>query len=148
MSQVYGDFELKDRVYLHDCVVDPAPLHFNGEINPRKETVSFTHLFDSHSVLWQWDVSISLWMGGWEITELPWEEHFVLCACEQKLNKSNTICFCVNLLIANLSEADPGFYRGCANPNRGAGGRPPIIRPTFRENCIKMKKREMVRPKF
>ena len=51
MSQIYGDFELKDRVYLHGCVVDPAPLHFNGETNVRKETVSFTHYLIVDSVL-------------------------------------------------------------------------------------------------
>ena len=71
MSQVYDDFELKDRVYLHGCVVDPTPLHFNGEINASKERVSFTHLFDSPFNAMTMRL-INLFVdGGWEITELP-----------------------------------------------------------------------------
>ena len=70
MSQVYGDFELKDRMYLHGCVVDAAPLHFNGEINARKETVSFTHLFYSpFSVMTTRLVNLFV-DGGWEIMDL------------------------------------------------------------------------------
>ena len=71
MSQVYGDFELKDRMYLHGCVVDPAPLHFNGEINARKETVSFAHVFDStFSVMTMRLINLFV-DGSCEITDLP-----------------------------------------------------------------------------